>query len=41
VTVQWLAEREVARGDLVRMPIEMLNAVFESARQIDPAIDVQ
>ena len=40
-TVQWLAEREVARGDLVRMLIEMLNAVFESARRIDPAIDVR
>ena len=40
-TVEWLAHREVTRADLVRMMTEALNAAFESARKIDPAIDVQ
>ena len=40
-TVQWLAERDVARADLVRMLTGALNAAFESARRIDPAIGVQ
>jgi AcrR family transcriptional regulator len=40
-TVQWLADRDVARPDLVRILIGALNAAFESARRIDPAIDVQ
>jgi AcrR family transcriptional regulator len=40
-TVEWLAHREVGRADLVQMLIAALNAAFESARKIDPAIDVQ
>jgi hypothetical protein len=40
-TVEWLAHRKVGRADLVQMLTATLNAVFESARQIDPAIDVQ
>lgn len=40
-TVEWLAHREVGRADLVQMLVGALNAAFESARKIDPAIDVQ
>jgi hypothetical protein len=40
-TVEWLANGKFARADLVLMLTDTLNAVFESARKIDPAIDVQ
>jgi hypothetical protein len=40
-TVEWLAHGKFARADLVLMLTDTLNAVFESARKIDPAIDVQ
>jgi AcrR family transcriptional regulator len=38
-TVQWLGRRDFARADLSRMLIGTLNAAFECARRIDPAID--
>jgi AcrR family transcriptional regulator len=40
-TVEWLGDRKVARADLAKMLTEALNMAFESARKIDPAIDVQ